>query len=182
MNICGIDLSMRSTGICVFDGDKDHFFMVKSKKNDEELLIENADIICKIIASHNIKKIHLEGLSFNSVSSSKDLIAGNFWYVRTILKQRFPEIEICVIPVQKWRSKILTKEDNKARKIAKDVLKEFSKGKSKEEIKQFKLLSSIKNQTYLKLPETIKNQIDEMTNKDEKYDLTDSYFICHFKG
>jgi hypothetical protein len=185
MNILGIDLSLRSTGLCCGN----EFKLIKIKDLDnEDLVIEISKQICYFINEHNPKQINLEGLSFDSVSRAKDIIAGTFWYLRCMLKQQFPDIPLNIFPVTGWRNKLFTKEERKLLKEDRQIFNKIKlslKGLKGEErilagiknIKELELNSSIKYLTYLKLPINIKCIIDEIVQDDGKFDLCDAYFI-----
>lgn len=189
MNGIGIDLSLRSTGLCFSSERKVVFELVQLKKeNDEELIIESSTKILEFI--NNLRKkeevdyINLEGLSFGSTSSSKDILAGNFWFLRCILKTELPDIPLRIIPVSSWRSPLFNKEERRSMKESDQKMKELKKLKNKDlkdEIKSLDELSSIKHQTYLKLPEIALNNLPKgLTGKNGLYDLTDAYFISRF--
>ena len=89
----GIDISLRTTACVAIKNDKTICgcsWVTSNPKeiNDEDLLIYNSDKINYFIDmwSKYEKRLCIEGLSFNSVSSNKDLIAANFWYTRVKLK------------------------------------------------------------------------------------------------
>lgn len=182
--IIGIDLSLRSTGICIlYKNNNIEFKLIQRKEDDEELIINATNEIIDLIKEYNnierITSIHLEGLSYNSLSQKKDLIAGLFWYLRCNLKINFPFLDIKILPVQKWRNKIITKEDRKYIKELKEKLKNEVDKKNKNKIKNE---INIKEITFKKLPDDIKKIINQMVkNNKERYDLADAYFICNFK-
>lgn len=187
-NIMGIDLSLRSTGISF----NEQFELIQIEKlNDEELIIEICKRICDLIEKFNPIEINLEGLSFNSISGSKDIIAGLFWNLRCKISQQFSNIKVNIIPVTTWRSPLFNKEDNKALKEGK---KEFKlKKKSikglkgvdrKEAIEYNQILESkanIKQYTFDKLPSHIKEKIINKTDGKGCYDLSDAYFISQYR-
>jgi hypothetical protein len=197
MNSLGIDLSLRSTGLCFIQNDDIHFKLVQPSEkiyNDEKLVIHITDEIINFIQSFDILPdvINIEGLSYGSISSNIDIISGNHWYLRCKLFQLYPEIEIKVVPVQSWRAPLFSKEQ---RKIMKDcneelkIVKQESKKLKGDEKKKYLLTnesvilgSNVKHQTWLKLTEDVQNKIYEITTKKDIYDLTDSYFIATFKG
>ena len=192
MKVIGIDLSLRSTGLVYLnDNEFDYRLIVTDSKklNDEELLIHNTNEILKFINKYEPEYIALEGLSFGSVSSSKDIIAGNFWHLRTeLFKNWSGKSKIEIIPVLTWRSPLFDKDE---RKLLKENTKELAVrkkalvGKSKEEKKIFTeenaeltLKSNIKYLTWCKLPEPIKNTFKEVGFTKGGFDLTDAYFIA----
>lgn len=131
----GIDQSKRSTG-CVLLNDKGelHSFRLicNSELDNEDMLIYQFAELSYWI-SENIDEVEdsvkglIEGLSFGSVGSGKDFLAGIFWY----LKARFKTLYggdyggfLGTVPVSMWRSKVLTKEEQKEAKASgKDGLK-----------------------------------------------------------
>ena len=82
--ILAIDLSLRSTGVVILNdlGILEDFRIVANKEKDEELVIKNSKDILEFVKGRWIEHVAIEGLSFMSVSASKDLIAGNFWFLR----------------------------------------------------------------------------------------------------
>lgn len=193
----GIDLSLRSTGLVSIDKfDIVTYKLITSDSknlNDEELLNYNANEIIKYIKEHKIASIGLEGLSFGSISASKDIIAGNFWYLKTRIKLECPEVEVIIVPVLSWRSKLFNKEERKTLKensasvkLLKKELKSLSKEDKKKkaiENEQLILNSDIKYVTWLKLPEPYKSQFENIGFKKGCYDLTDAFWICnHIKN
>lgn len=180
----GIDLSLRSAGLCF----NNEFKLIQiTKLNDEELLIEISNQICSFIHKCKPNEINIEGLSFNSISGSKDIIAGNFWYLRCRIHCEFPDIPINIIPVTQWRNPLFTKEERKQLKENVKILKENKislKGLIGEERKEaqlknkeLELNASIKYNTFLKLPDDIKNIINNITQDEGRWDLTDAYWI-----
>jgi hypothetical protein len=189
----GIDLSLRSTGLVYMgkNGEVKYKLVMSDSKNlnDEELLIYNAHEIYKFIKKCNPSKIALEGLSFNSVSSSKDIIAGNFWYLRAELCKLCPDIEVEIVPVLTWRSKLFNKEERTLLKENNTKVKELKKvlmtlpkeekTKAVLENEQLILNSDIKYVTWAKLPEPYKSEFHKIGIRKGCYDLSDAYHICN---
>lgn len=127
-----IDLSLRSTGISHVEEKRiTDFFLVKnSDLNNEELVIDNCEKIINWMKEKNASPdvIRVEGLSFNSTSGSKDIIAGQFWCLRCKLIQEFKDAKLEIIPVLTWRSPLFTKEDRLSIKEAGYLI---GKGKKK---------------------------------------------------
>lgn len=190
----GIDLSLRSTGLVFIDNhDNVKYKLVTSdskKLNDEELLMYNIDEILDFIEWNKPTHIGLEGLSFNSVSSSKDIIAGSFWYLRVMLKKYYPHIKVDIIPVLTWRSKLFNKEERKILKetvaqvkLLKKELMKLSKEEKKIKVlenEQLILNSDIKYVTWEKLPEPYKSEFENIGFKKGGYDLSDAMHIANY--
>lgn len=132
--IIAIDLSLRSTGLtCISNsGELLDFEIVTSKKEEydnEELLLYNASNVCRFISNcelnlnESINGIAIEGLSFGGIGGKKDVLQGNFWVLLTHLKTYFNDIPVGKIPVLSWRSKVLSKEEQREAKKTKDGLK-----------------------------------------------------------
>lgn len=190
MGKLGIDLSLRSTGLCYIDDKgKTEFALINKKEDNEALLYENVLTVEKFMKGKKIDRINLEGLSFNSISSSKDIIAGQFWYLRTELWKAHKEIPLNIVAVLSWRSPLFNKEERAAMKECDGKVKELKrrmrlmdkteKAAAALENKEYVYGASIKYQTFLKLPKNIQSQILSITSKDSKYDLTDAYFIAN---
>ena len=64
-----------------------------------------------IFVKNNITKVKLEGLSFGSKSSSKDLVSASLWLIRILCFKR--NIEFDIVAVTSWRNPLLSKEFNK---------------------------------------------------------------------
>lgn len=185
--VLGIDLSLRSTGLCC----NNKFQLIQiSDLNDEELIIEIYNRIKDFISIEKPNNINLEGLSLDSISRAKDIIQGNFWYLRCRLKIDFFNIPVNIVSVKSWRNPLFSKEEKKEMLQAKKSLKKLKleiKNLTKTEKKNILLeneklilLSNIKYQTFLKLPSNIQTKIKEINIKDGKYDLCDSYFISKY--
>lgn len=186
-----IDLSLRSTGISVFKSDTLIDFTICSNHTlkDEELITYNCNYICDYIQKQCLKPslIRIEGLSFGSISGSKDMIAGQFWVLRCELKKMFPGTVIEIISVKSWRCPLFTKEENKelseAKKIFKAEKKEIKglKGVERNEARainvQLELNASIKERTWEKLDIETQNKIVEFL-KLNNYDFNSRYDIC----
>lgn len=179
--IISIDLSLRSTGICAFqEGELIDFTIIASATgnektkthlpvfNGEDLLIYNADKINEFINHQDkyaLDGIVIEGLSFGGLSGNKDILQGNFWYVRCELHRCcFGIIPIGIVPVTSWRSKTINKIERS------EALEKYGKK------------TYLKKGVYDKLPEEIKMRFQEYITKnklkkDAVYDLADAYFL-----
>jgi len=173
--LVSLDISLRSTGICIFDNESknliDFRIISNNKYNSEELLAYNIREFFDFLSKHEIGKnsddiIVIEGLSFNGICQSKDLINGNFWLVRYFLFLYFKNCQVNIIPVAKWRSSVLTKS----------VLKEI-KLENRNKIKKWQKIECVKL-----LPDDIKKIFSAYISGNKLssqaiYDLTDSYFL-----
>ena len=194
-NIFSIDLSLRSTGIVFSNGETLKYDLIKTKAdelNGEELLDFTAKYIINFIHNYCPQPdlIVIEGLSFNSVSSSKDIIAGNFWHTRVALKKEFPTVPLEIVEVLSWRSPLFVKQERDLLNVNKKlvaILKEEMKLLSKAEKKvvaleneQLILDSNIKYLTYMKVPEPYRSEFNKFGFNSGCFDLADSYFINQF--
>jgi len=187
-----IDLSLRSTGMVYRNGDTIKYKLINPPKeyNDESLLVYIKTHISLFIQECKPTLIGLEGLSFGSVSSSKDIIAGNFWCVREMLFTDYPSILVEIIPVLTWRSPLFNKDERKKLKeivLQVKLLKKEMETLSKVDKKALALeneelirLSDIKYQTWLKVPEPYKTEFETYGGSKGKFDLSDAYFICEY--
>jgi hypothetical protein len=188
-----IDLSLRSTGVSIIIGDKVFFKLIltsKDKMSDEETLLYIWEEIWSFIETHKPTHIAIEDLSYDSISSSKDFIAGNFWFVRTHLHKFFPTIPVDIISVAEWRNPMFNKEERKtltenkkALKALKVVLKALPKAEKSTmvlENEQLILDCDIKHLTYNKHPEHIKAIIESAVTNKSRFDLSDAYGICAY--
>lgn len=194
-NIISIDLSLRSTGILYSNGITVKFRLIESDKkkhNDEILLSYNSNEIIKFIydVCPQPDIIVIEGLSFNSISSSKDILAGNFWYVRTQLKKEFPKVKLLIVPVSEWRSVIFNKEERKQltenkkelKKLEEDM-KDLTSSQKKDMAlynEELILKSNIKYLCWEKIVEPYKTKFKEYGFKKGTFDLTDAFFINQY--
>ena len=191
----GIDLALRKSGVVVLDdnGNLKSLEVIDStnkKLKDEDLLLNNKlaikNLLEELSSKYTIKCIFLEGLSYNSVSSSKDLIGANYWL--SMIEMKILDIKYVVIPPKSWQKIIATKEKllpivekfpikraNKKEKLTKEEVKLNTKHKAETR-------KELKNLILNSIPENIRIQITEYieNNKkveDFKYDLADAYFI-----
>ena len=187
-----IDLSLRSTGMVYRNGDTIKYKLINPPKeyNDEALIVYIKTQISLFVRECKPTLIGLEGLSFGSISSSKDIIAGNFWCVREMLYTDFPSIEVEIIPVLTWRSPLFSKEERKSLKeivlqvkLLKKTMETLTKADKKLlalENEELIRLSDIKYQTWLKVPEPYKSEFEIYGGSKGKFDLSDAYFICDY--
>lgn len=128
MSTTGIDLALRNTA-CVILSDTfesiDFKIITSDKKlfDKEDLLLYNYANIYNLILENDVygpnDSICIEGLAFNSPSLTRDLIAGNFWYIKTRLYSDFNVLTEVISPAS-WRAKIFTADE-------KAELKEYRK-------------------------------------------------------
>lgn len=182
---------MRSTGLVYTRGDDLEYKLVTSsskKINNEELIVYNVESICDFINICRPNQINLEGLSFGSASSSKDILAGNFWTLRVEIHKRF-DIPVNIIPVLTWRSPLFDKAERQQHKAYEKQLKELKasiKGIKSRKDKQAILAenneivnnANIKYLTWKKLPANIASQFEDVGLDKGGYDLTDAYFLA----
>ena len=182
MNIIGIDLALRHTGVVILN-DKcqivNTFVISTDKIKDEEIFILYEEIFQTVLKNYDLDIINIEGLSYGSVSSRRDIIAGLFWYLKMFFFKQ--KLQTNIVPVLSWRNKLFTKQELKNIRLAKKELKKIDRKKSPEQYKILKDQSDIKLQTYLKLPENVKMQfLKQFKKKADIYDATDAYFIAKY--
>lgn len=191
MKTLGIDLSLNSTGIFC---EGIHELITPTKTSSEQRLIDISNSICSFVEQHNPDVIGLEGLSYNSISASKDELAANFWMLRCELHKQFPNIPVKIIQVTEWRDPLFTKverkqwtADKKQVKELKIQLKLISDKKEKSKIllenEQLILNSNIKYLTWCKLPLEYQTKFKEYGFNNGCFDLVDAFYISeHLKG
>lgn len=174
--LVSMDMSMRSSGlIALHDNDniKD-FKVIKSTKDEfpdtEDLIIYVTKETMNFIWQIKPDWFVIEGLAFGAKSSSKDILAGIYWAVRTSIRTECPNVLVGSIPVQSWRTKVLNKEE---RKFAKENYTPKTE--------------ALKIATVNKLPDKIKqiflDYIARMEyDKKTMYDLADAYFMGKYRN
>lgn len=168
----GFDLSLRSTGVVVLDEDLKliDFCIISQKEKEEELLDKNELKFINFLFKHESEKDYIiEGLSFGSLSGSKDILYGNYWGLRMMMYLKNHKLKenynLAIYPVLKWRNGSFTKETLKHYKENfKNGLKEVCVNNLPEDVK----ISFINYLFENKLP---KNAI---------YDLSDAYFMTRY--
>lgn len=164
----GIDQSKRSTGCVLLDsrGELHSYLLVgEAKLDNEELIIHQfasvAGWLGDILDEYDELSALIEGLAFGSVGSGKDFLAGLQWYFRA----RFFTLYgfLGTVPVSMWRSKVLTKEEQREAKL---------EGKN-----------GLKLATVRKLPMGVLVKFEEYVaknkfKKDSLFDLNDAYHIA----
>lgn len=189
----GIDLSLRSTGL-VLNYKPLSYKLIQSdskKINREQLLMYNWNHVYSYICEHRPDYINLEALSYDSISQSKDIIDGNHWFIRTNIVHCFPDIQLNLVEVAKWRNILFSSEERKTLKENKKKLKEVTTTIKTLSSVDKKLLaienedlilnSNIKYLTWLKLPDDIKTEFRKIGFNKGTFDLTDAYFISNFE-
>lgn len=164
----GIDQSKRSTGCVLLNeegGFVDCLLIFEPKIDNEELIIHQWSCLDSWLeemlkSRGRIAGALIEGLSFGSVGSGKDFLAGLQWYFRAQFRDDYG-IFLGTVPVTMWRSKVLTKEEQREAK---------AQGKN-----------GLKEAVFAKLPLNIQGRFKEVAKKygkkDSIYDLSDAYFI-----
>ena len=127
----GIDQSKRSTGLVLVDQEGaliDYKLLSNTQLDNEELILWQWEELTEFVNDNTnspmeLKGALIEGLSFGSVGSGKDFLAGLQWYFRCQMKDGYG-LFLGTVPVSMWRSKVLTKEEQKeAKALGKDGLK-----------------------------------------------------------
>jgi hypothetical protein len=191
MKVLGIDLSLRSTGLVCIDGDEVSYKLVTpdiKKYNDTDLLIYDSNEICDFVMEMKPDVVALEGLSFGSLTGSKDILAGNFWYLKVRLSQIGYNPQI--VPVLTWRSPLFTKDERKKHKEDTKLVKEWKvkvkdiKGNARKDIlagtEQLFFDADIKHLTFQKLPVNVRIMFENAVGLNSGvYDLSDAYFIAN---
>jgi hypothetical protein len=169
----GIDQSKRSTGMVMLDNNgnlKDFRLICPSMTLDgvelgDYQIDQYDDFLYKNNININKPKVALiEGLSFGAVGSAKDILAGLNWGFR-LHSLRYFKFYLGIVPVSQWRSKVLSKEEQReAKAIGKDGQKKA---------------------VVAKLPDDIRVAFTEYVKskgfkKESLYDLADAYWISRY--
>lgn len=134
--IVGIDFSLTSTGICVYEPktNSKEFILVyrkdKYKKIDERITsipVENSDqMVLKILQVvrnvQNLEKIGLEGISYRSTSSSFFDLNGFNYVLQFLLRQNLKN-DVIIVPPRSVKKKAGSGNYKKEDMIARFVLK-----------------------------------------------------------
>lgn len=187
----GMDIALRSNGIVAINDDneivglrlletfKNDKHLTKKQKhmdiiiaNEEDIIIYNQLLVYGFIKhlrdfeGYTNIEIHMEGLSYNSESASKDILAGMHWSIRSMIVHDF-DIKPIILPPEKWRKGIIKGLDrinylNKYPEQATDLTKFIP---------------------YMKIDNKNKNVIDSYYNNhgihDKGYfDLSDAFWIA----
>lgn len=165
----GIDQSKRSTGLVLVDQDGaliDYKLLGSTKLDNEELILWQWEELVHFLSDNlnspfDLKGSLIEGLSFGSVGSGKDFLAGLQWYFRCQMRDGYDKY-LGTCPVSLWRSQVLTKEEQReAKALGKDGLK----------IACFEKLP-------WEVQEAFKEYVRKLgAKKTAIYDLTDAYLI-----
>lgn len=165
----GIDQSKRSTGITMLDEEGlfvASLLISEPKLDNEDLMLHQwysfKHWLGEVIGDRSsIKGALIEGLSFGSVGGAKDFLAGLQWNFRCNFRDGLNTF-LGTVPVTMWRSKVLSKEEQKeAKALGKDGLKK-----------------AVFNKLSPTLQELFTMQAKEFGKKDSIYDLADSFFIA----
>lgn len=169
----GIDQSKRSTGMVILDNDgslKDFRLICPSMTLDgvelgDYQIDQYNDFLCKNKINNNKPKVALiEGLSFGSIGGAKDILAGLNWAFR-LHSIRYFKFYLGIVPVSQWRSKVLSKEEQReAKSLGKDGQKKA---------------------VVAKLPDDIRVAFTEYVKskgfkKESLYDLADAWGIANY--
>jgi len=165
----GIDQSKRSTGMVLVNEDgelMDYKLINEPRLGGEELILMQLHELDKFIQDNIVDNEELagaliEGLSFGSVGSGKDFLAGLQWACRVFMYDHYRFLG--TVPVSEWRSKVLTKEEQReAKSSGKDGLKKACVEKLPWEVK-----------------EAFVDYVGKLkVKKDALYDLCDAYWIA----
>lgn len=166
----GIDQSKRSTGLVLLDNDgelKDFRLICPSMNLDGvELGAYQLDWYSDFLYYNGLdlnppKVALIEGLSFGAIGGAKDILAGLNWAFR-IHSLKHYKFYLGVCPVSQWRSKVLSKEEQREAKQTKDGLKKFVVNKLPVDVREA-------------FTEYVKSKCFK---KDSLYDLADAYFLA----
>jgi len=167
----GIDQSKRSTGMVLVneEGELIDYKLINEPKLDgEELILLQLQQLHTFIldniyvgANAGLAGALIEGLSFGSVGSGKDFLAGLQWAFRVFMYDTYRFLG--TVPVSEWRSKVLTKEEQREAKAAgKDGLKKACVEKLPWEVR-----------------EAFVDYVGKLkVKKDALYDACDAYWIA----
>jgi hypothetical protein len=196
MNYVGIDLSLNSTGLVSLSTKSTllGYALINpdvKKLTNEERLDYNAREVLKFIETYSPDVVGIEDLSYNSISSSKDEIAANFWRVRCEIRRNYPSIDLRIVPVLSWRSPLFNKTERDKLKADTKILKELKtelKGIKDKVLKAEKVLenqdliqvTNIKYLTFKKLPEDVQFLFEPIGFNKGAFDLSDAYHITDY--
>ena len=176
----GVDQSKRSTAAVLLnpDGSMKDFTLIVRAEEDELLILQQwADFTTWLNPTRNegdIRGALIEGLSFGSVGSGKDFLAGLQWFFRARFRHTYG-LFLGTTPVSQWRSKVLTKEEQReAKKEGKDGLRKACVNKLPVEVKE-------RFDVYLKEHEVELRKVKKSLWKDCIYDLSDAHGIAQYR-
>lgn len=168
----GIDQSKRSTALVLLNtkgGLKDYLLICPSMTLDGVELIQYQVMLYHDFLLRNELGLQkpevalIEGLSFGAVGGAKDILAGLNWAFRYHSLEYF-KFFLGVTPVSQWRSKVLSKEEQREAKKVKDGLKKFVVDKLPYDIR-------VEFEKYVKA---------NVFKKESLYDLADAYWIANY--
>lgn len=175
----GIDQSKRSTASVALnrDGSMRSFLLINQLEENEDLILKQwcafDDWLLNSLGYDDPCGALIEGLSFGSVGSGKDFLAGLQWYFRARFALEYSKF-LGTTPVSQWRSKVLSKDEQKAAKAeGKEGLKKACVDKLPEEVK-------LQFSNYLQQNEKQIRLVKKSLWKDCIYDLTDAYWIAEY--
>ena len=167
----GIDQSKRSTGLVLLDQDgelRDFRLICPSMTLDgTELVQYQVKQYCKFLHNNSLDLnpptvALIEGLSFGSIGSAKDILAGLNWCFRFVSLEHY-KFFLGIVTVSQWRSKVLTKEEQKLAKASgKDGLKKFVVDKLPDDVREV-FVEYVKTKGF---------------KKESLYDLADAFFLA----
>lgn len=177
----GIDQSKRSTAAVLLnpDGSLRDFTLICLADEDEKLILSQWFVFDNWMDSalgerERVAGALIEGLSFGSVGSGKDFLAGLQWFFRAQFRDCYG-LFLGTVPVSMWRSKVLTKEEQREAKAAgKDGLKKACVAKLPAPVFE-------RFDKYLKENEISLRAVKKSLWKDCIYDLTDAYWIGQYR-
>jgi hypothetical protein len=115
MRIIGVDLALRNSAYVILNENGsfiDCGVVTSSARDykDEKLLEHNSNKILSLLSNEQMNEnfVILEGLSFNSITAFKDLIAGNYWHIRMELYSK--KCKCYTVPAASWRAKLFSEE------------------------------------------------------------------------
>lgn len=166
----GIDQSKRSTGLVLLDKDgelKDFRLICPSMTLDGvELVQYQVDQYVKFLIKNDLtynkpKVALIEGLSFGAIGGAKDILAGLNWVFRFVSLST-GEFYLGTVPVAGWRSKVISKEEQREAKQIKDGLKKAVVDKLPVDVREA-FTEYVKGKSF---------------KKESLYDITDAYWIA----
>ena len=143
----------------------DFSIITNNELTDEELFIYNTQKILLFACRFNLTGVVTEALALHAKSKDRDKLFGQFWYLQCKLKEKFFDVPRGKITVTEWRSKVLSKEEQREAKKAPGGLKQA---------------------VIDKLPADVKSRFCEYLSQNKLpkkclEDLADSYFLGQYR-